>query len=74
MICLSVADGAQSSVRHYMCPEAKLNFHKHVSLSCITTVDDGERLPNQVRSSPLVGTTGKGVGLFMAAIDGKSCF
>ena len=57
-----------------MCPEAKLNFHKHVSLSCVTTVDDNESLPNQVRSSPLAGTTGRGLGLFMAAIDEKSFF
>ena len=57
-----------------MYPEEKLNFHKSVSLSYITTVDDGESLPNQLRTSPLVGTTGRGIGIFMAAIDETSFF
>ena len=57
-----------------MCPDAKLNFHKHISLSCITTIDAGDSLPNQVRSSPLFGITGKELGVFMAAIDEKSFF
>jgi hypothetical protein len=57
-----------------MCPKEKLNFHKHISLSCVTTVDDGESLPNQVRASPLAGSTGKGLGMFLATVDESSFF
>ncbi|CAF1356055.1 unnamed protein product [Adineta steineri] len=71
---LIVADGAHSSVRRYIYPEEKLNFQKCISLSCVTTIDDGESLPSPIRTSPLVGTTGKGIGMFMAAIDEKSFF
>jgi 2-polyprenyl-6-methoxyphenol hydroxylase-like FAD-dependent oxidoreductase len=74
IISLVVADGAYSSVRRYMYPEMQLNFPKHVCLSGVTTVEAGESLPNQVQSSPVVGSTGKGLGCFMAAIDEKSFF
>ena len=57
-----------------MCPEATLTFHKQASLSCVTVVDDGESLPREIRTSPLAGSTGRGLGLFMAAIDDKSFF
>ncbi|CAF1355909.1 unnamed protein product [Adineta steineri] len=71
---LIVADGAHSSVRRYMYPGEKLNFQKCISLSCVTTIDNGESLPSPIRTSPLVGITGKGIGIFMATIDEKSFF
>ena len=37
-------------------------------------VNDGESLPSKIRDSPLAGSTGTGIGLFMAAIDEKSFF
>ncbi|CAF1193340.1 unnamed protein product [Adineta steineri] len=68
-----VADGMHSSVRRYMFPDIKLNFHKHILLTGITPLNEGEQLPDQI--CPLLfGTTGQGVSVFLAPIDEKSFF
>ncbi|CAF4246667.1 unnamed protein product, partial [Adineta steineri] len=70
---LIVADGMHSSVRRYMFPDIKLNFHKHILLTGITPLNEGEQLPDQI--CPLLfGTTGQGVSVFLAPIDEKSFF
>ncbi|CAF3976347.1 unnamed protein product, partial [Adineta steineri] len=67
------ADGMHSSVRRYMFPDMRLNFHKHILLTGITPLNVGEQLPDQICPS-LFGTTGQGVGVFLAPIDEKSFF
>ena len=57
-----------------MCPEAQINFHKHVCLIGCTNVKENQSLPPQISSSPLFVSTGQGVGLFMSTVDEKTFF
>lgn len=56
-----------------MFPEMKINFRKHILLTGVTQLNEGEQLPQQLCPT-LFGITGQGVGVFLAPIDEKSFF